>query len=126
MATTKRGRARTSAEVERLYPETWGEKLNRAYRRQKAKHGQVYRNVAERISQVYPMSDATLIRLERNANPPTDPRSVVSAYMAIIAYGYDPADFDLDLGKVPTHIREDKRVADLLKPSSRCIPVSAA
>lgn len=107
-------------------PESWGERVSRAYRAQRRRTGQHYREVAERISQIHPVLNSQLSRLEDNEDLPPTRNTRLIAFLALIAYGYDPEDFGLNAGNTPVAGYDLKRVVDLLKPESRCTPLSAA
>lgn len=105
---------------------TWGEKVHLAYRRSRATYGHTYREVAERISQIFPTTDATIVRLESYDTVPKQERVRIVAYLALLAYGFDPSDFGLS----PDNVRLDKQVlkraAGLLKPRNSCFATTAA
>ena len=72
-----------------------------------------------------PVSYSTLMRLEWMDEPPSDDRRKVTAYAAILAYGFDPADFGLDDDTMPSYV-DTERVRDLLIRSTGCFePVAA-
>lgn len=80
--------------VRKLEAETWGERLHRAYRRCRAYSGLVYLDQSDAISQFLPVSDQTLMRFEVR-DEPTKVKDRMICFLAIIAYGHDPAEWGL-------------------------------
>jgi hypothetical protein len=78
-------------ELKRLPPEGWGKKLQRA--REDA--GLSLQAAETRIRPLLPTSYRTLARLETLDDCPQDARRQLQAFVAILAYGFDPADFGL-------------------------------
>jgi hypothetical protein len=81
----------------RLGPETWGQRLRRA-------HGLSelgVREAAYAVSLYIPVSRQRLLDLEKLKDPPKNPSRRCVAYLAIVAYGYDPLDLDLDDSCLP-------------------------
>ena len=84
-----------------LSPSTagWGDRFRAAYVQSK-RHFPVgvvtYRAVAERVSQVIPTSDTTVMRLGYLAGPPSTPAQRQLAYLSLMAMGYDPLEFELE------------------------------
>lgn len=78
-----------------LPPETWGDRLHRAYRLARARNGAgfTYRAVAERISEHEPTTDVAILRLEGRPKAPEHPRGRRLALYCVCLYGIDPADF---------------------------------
>lgn len=75
----------------RLGDERWGERVRRA--RERA--GLTVRQAAELVCAVTPTSYRSIARLEEEWDVPSERRQL-TAYIAVLAYGYDPADFGLD------------------------------
>lgn len=83
---------------QRLGPETWGQRLRRA----RNLSGISTRDAAAAIGTYMPISRQRLLDLEKlDAIPPTYMRRI-AAYLTIVAYGIDPADFELDTSCLPT------------------------
>lgn len=82
-----------------LPAETWGQRFRRA-------RGDVtLEDAAERISALaQPVSYMVPARLEQLVEPPKSRRSQVTAVLFLLSYGIDPAEFDLDVGLVPSSI----------------------
>lgn len=110
MATTRRPKLR------KLYEPTFGEELHRIYRAGKAQHRFNYLDRAAAISRVMPVSDQTLIRYELLKEPPPRPRQRLLVYLAIISYGFDPAEFGLTPDNVPVGALDLRRVEELIAP----------
>lgn len=108
--------------------ETWGERVRRAYRRARDTWGDGfnYRSVAEQISLVYPVSMTALQRLEQNEELPKQPRVRIVAFYALLAYGFDPADFGLTDENTPVANIDLRKTRQLLAPRNRGYAVSAA
>lgn len=75
-----------------LPPETWGARLHRAYKVGKEVYGYTYSEIADAISAIYPVSQQTLIRLERNNEAPRADRVMFLAWLYVTAMGFDPRD----------------------------------
>jgi hypothetical protein len=99
-----------------LTDETWGERAHRAYRTQRRTYGQTYRQIADRISLVLPVADSQLYRLEDNTDLPKTSRVRLLAFLAIIAYGFNPEDFGLNSTNTPLAGLDLKRIEKLLRP----------
>lgn len=90
-----------------LTDETWGDRVHRAYRYARdelnlgrdPKTGQAtfsYLAIAEKLRAAgIDTSDQALMRLEREPAIPTRMRQRQVAYFALMAYGFDPAEFGL-------------------------------
>lgn len=134
-----------------LEPENFGHRIRRAYNTQRNVLGYTYSDIQDRItnSKVMKISDTQLQRLERHEGVPPTSQTRLQAYVALVAYGYDPADFGLDeknvnlgvidldklyekvapKGPKTSNIRgrgARKTAADLRKPTSGCSEVPAA
>lgn len=57
-----------------------------------------------RISGLVRVSYSTLMRFEYEPTPPTDLRRRAIAYLALVAYGYDPTEFGLSENDLPRWI----------------------
>lgn len=91
------GTVRASA-VETLGEEPFGWKMKRARERS----GLGLREVAEVLSQVSMVSYGTVARLERDTATPIDRRRRALAVLCVFAYGFEPAEFGLDPGDLPS------------------------
>jgi hypothetical protein len=78
-----------------LPPETWGDRMHRAYRIARRNHGPsfTYRAVAERISEFEPTADVSILRLEARREFPREHRLRRVALYCVCLYGFDPAGF---------------------------------
>lgn len=76
----------------RLGAETWGEKFRRA----RDRAGLNVRQAAELIEPYVAISYSTLARIERKSETRPSGRAAQVAFVALLAYGIDPADFGLD------------------------------
>lgn len=98
-----------------LGEENWGQKVRRAYYTQREMTGRRYADIAQTITDVaMPCYVNTLQRLEKYDTVPTTPRQRTMAYLAVLAYGYDPEDFGLTKDMVSSKRLASKEVADLL------------
>ena len=98
----------------RLDEERWGERIRRA--RERA--GLTVREAADLVSQIHETSYRSIARLEELHVPPTGRRQLL-AYLALLAYGYDPDDFGL--GDSPASKLVNRReVIRAIAESSRC------
>jgi len=75
-----------------LPPESWGARLHRAYKVGREVYGYTYAELADAISPIYPVSQQTLIRLERNNEAPKAARQMFLAWLYVTALGFDPRD----------------------------------
>jgi transcriptional regulator with XRE-family HTH domain len=83
-----------------LDEESWGERVARARARSKLS----LKEAAARVSALVPTSYSTLMRLEALDVPPSDVKRRVVAFLALVAYGYDPAAFGLSEDDLPRRI----------------------
>lgn len=77
----------------------WGDEFRAAYQQAKRffEPGVIsYAAVAERVSQLIPTSDTTILRLSYNDDVPTNASTRQIAYLALVAMGFDPAEFGLE------------------------------
>ena len=109
-----------TARVLTLDDETFGERIHRAYRQGRTAHGFTYREVAERLSQVYPVSMQSLQRLEQQPDIPKQARMRLVAYLALIAYGFDPETFGLNHDNTPVGFVDLKKAKAVLDPTNGC------
>lgn len=86
-----------------LEAETWGDRLRRARERS----GVRLREAAALISRWESTSYERLSRLEDLAEPPTDASRRILGVLVAVAYGYDPAVFDLSWDDLPRRIDQD-------------------
>ena len=126
--TSKRTR-KSQPKLVPLGPETLGQKLRRAYKLgQERRPGLTYRGAAELIRPFQSISDASLVRWERDLKDiASTPRStLLKVWYALLVYGVDPA----DLGITPELLNLDptiaKRAVEVLTPSSACFSERAA
>jgi hypothetical protein len=103
-----------------LNDETFGEKVHRAYRQGRAAHGFTYREIADRLSAVYPVSMQSLQRLELQPDIPRQQRVRLVAYLALIAYGFDPEDFGLNHDNTPLGLLDLEKTKVVLDPNNGC------
>lgn len=78
----------------------WGDEFRAAYLQAKRHFDQgviSYVAVAERVSQLIPTSDTTILRLSYNDEVPTNAGTRQIAYLALMAMGFDPAEFGLTM-----------------------------
>lgn len=79
------------AQLQELSPEPWGSRVRRARRAADL----TYDQATELINAVYSASRRSIARLEDlDEAPPPGPRQIL-AYIALLAYGFDPDGFDL-------------------------------
>jgi hypothetical protein len=106
----------------RLPPETWGDKMKRAYRHGKRQYDYTYRELSERLTEAgIPISDQTLLRFEESENPPTAPRQLTNAVFYVIAMGYAPCDLDLPDTTDPMRAYNVAYLKKVLDPKSRMV-----
>ncbi len=72
--------------------ETWGERVRRARDRARLN----VRQAAELVDPYVTTSYSTLARIERTSHKVPKGRAAQIAFVALLAYGIDPADFGLD------------------------------
>lgn len=112
-----------------LGPETLGHKLRRAYKLgQERRPGLTYRVAADLIKPFQSISDASLIRWERDLiDVESTPRStLIKVYYALLVYGVDPSDLGITVDLLNIDPAIAKRAVDVLTPSSRCFSEAAA
>ena len=112
-----------------LGPETLGHKLRRAYKLgQERRPGLTYRIAADLIRPFQSISDASLIRWEKDlVDVESTPRStLLKVWYALLVYGVDPMDLGIDESKLNLDPTIAKRARDVLVPSSRCFSDQAA
>lgn len=80
-----------------LPQETWGDRFHRAYRIARRRHGPgfTYRAVAARISEIEPVNDVAIIRLEQRRWRPRQPKDQRLALYCLTLYDFDPLGFGL-------------------------------
>lgn len=66
------------------------------------------REAAERVNEIMTTSYRTIARLEEERDAPTGSRQL-AAYVALLAYGYDPDDFGLK-GSKASHLVDKRAV----------------
>lgn len=98
---------------ESLGEATWGERLMLARRRA----GINLDEAARRVSLITPVSYGSLIRLEKLAGAPSDPRRRMVGFLVVWIYGYNPREFDLSHGDLPRWIT-DEVLDDLRDPAT--------
>lgn len=103
----------------RLGEETLGDRIHRAYRRCKAETGLVYLDHATAISEIVPVSDQTLMRLEQLDDLPSRPRQRQTLFLMMLAYGFDPHDFGLTEESAGLGAFDMRKVRRVLDPASR-------
>lgn len=103
-----------------LDDESFGERVHRAYRQGRAIHGFTYREIADRITQVYPVSMQSLQRIEQQPDVPRQPRVRLVAYLALVAYGFDPETFGLNHDNTPVGFIDLRKAKSVLDPSNGC------
>jgi hypothetical protein len=104
----------------RLDDESFGERVHRAYRQGRALHGFTYRDIAERLTNLYPVSMQSLQRIEQQDEIPKQPRVRLVAYLALIAYGFEPEDFGLNHDNTPLGLVDLKKAKAALDPRNGC------
>ncbi len=99
--------------------ETWGERFHRAYRRGRARHHFTYLGVAEAISATgNPVSDQTLLRLEQADEAPRSVSQRKAAYLALVAYGFEPEEFGLTVENSGLHMADLSALRRALAPKA--------
>lgn len=79
-------------------PVTWGDEFRSAYSKAKRTlpRGVVtYQAIADRVSLLVPANQTTILRLGQRDTVPEDPSQRQMAYLALVAMGYDPREFEL-------------------------------
>ena len=87
----------TATQLHRLGDEPFGFQLRRA----RISSGVELRRAAEVISALMLTTHTSLNRLEKLTTAPTDRKQRALAYLAMLCYGYDPADLDLTDADLP-------------------------
>lgn len=120
-----------------LQDETWGDQLHRAYRQARSRFNQrrdpvtgkasfSYDVVAHKLRSVgISMTDQALFRLEELDEASTRMRQRQVAYFALIAYGYDPADFGLTPDNVALAGYDIPRITKAIAPAFSWSPRQA-
>lgn len=102
-----------------LGPETWGQRLRRAYLLFRDEHGLTYRDVAERCQEVgLPISHAGVAALAEWDELPPHPSTRRNAMWVVLAYGFDPAEWDLDGDTVDLFAYDLDKLRAALHPAS--------
>lgn len=96
--------------LRKLEEEAWGDKVRRA--REAA--GLTMRAAADRIGAVHTTSHRTLAHIEACRDVPTGSRAL-TAYIALLSYGFDPDDFGLADSKAAAVVNRDA-LLDLFPP----------
>lgn len=99
--------------LERLAAEPFGAKLRRA---REARRLQT-REVAQIVSRVVMVSHATIARLEKELNAPTDRRRRSVAVLCALLYGIEPEDFGLSLEDLPP-LLDGRRIGEQLRQTA--------
>ncbi len=102
---------RTELALARLPEESWGQRFRRARGRRSLE------STADLVSLASPTSHTSLARLEQLDEAPEKGRPRVRAVLALLVYGYDPADFGLSLDDLPRAVDVQRFVA-LLSPAT--------
>jgi transcriptional regulator with XRE-family HTH domain len=97
-----------------LGQEPFGARLRRA----RQASGIELRAAAELISQLMFTSHTRLNRLEKMVDPPVDRDRRALAYLAMLVYGFDPAELGLTPADLPKGLRSNSDLEALLR--SRC------
>lgn len=105
--------------------ETWGNRLNRAYREYRATTGRHYRDVAALVSRFAPITHVTIQRLEKLPEAPTESGRRFVAFLTVLFYGFDPEDFGLSADDVPPGI-DRKALKEALERHSTCSAAGTA
>lgn len=87
--------------LRQLGDEPFGHKLARARR----ESGVELREAAEKISEIMFTSHSRLHQLEKLAEPPSSPSRRALAYLAMLVYGFDPAELGLSADDLPKELR---------------------
>jgi hypothetical protein len=103
-----------------LEDETFGERVHRAYRQGRAQHGFTYREISDWLAPVYPVSMQSLQRIEAQPDLPRQARMRLVAYLALIAYGFEPEDFGLNHDNTPLGFIDIEKTKAVLDPTNGC------
>lgn len=98
---------------------TWGDRFHLAYRQSRDTFGYgyiSYSTVAERVSQIVPTSNQSILRMEGWEELPRNAQTRQVAFFALMALGFDPADFGLTEKNVPLGGFNMARARKLLSP----------
>lgn len=109
-----------------LGEETWGERVRRAYYRSKREFGHDWEDLASRVSQLNHCSHTALMDLMKYDAKPAKTAQLQRAWLFSLALGIDPAELDLYPEDIGSEHLASKTVADLLRPKSRCLAITAA
>lgn len=112
-----------------LPPETLGNQLRRAYKLGQQRRPELtYRKAAEMIKPFQSISDASLIRWEKDLTDiASTPRStLMKVWYALLVYGTDPASVGLSIDAIGINPLLAKTAIELLVPSSACFSEAAA
>lgn len=94
-------------QLDRLPPETWGQRLQRA-----REHiaGLSLQAASVALGEMgWEVSYMTLSRIEKLDQPPVSRKHRQHAIFALVVYGLDPADFELSLDELPRSARPSSR-----------------
>lgn len=97
----------------------WGDEFRNAYIQAKRhfEPGVIsYVAVAERVSQLIPTSDTTILRLSYNDTVPASASTRQIAYLALVAMGFDPTQFGLTLQDRALKGLTDIQIRKMLDP----------
>lgn len=103
----------STAELQALDAETWGERIGRA----RSRAGLSLKEAASRVSDFIPVSYASIMRLENLGSEPPDAKRRAVAFLTLVAYGYNPAEFGLSRSDVPRWITDEHLAALPLLPT---------
>lgn len=98
----------------------WGDQFRAAFTQSKRFFADgviTYRNVADRVAQIVPVTDTTILRLgyiDDIRNSPAGTRQV--AYLTMMALGYDPSEFELEPTDRALRGYTDQELRKLLDP----------
>lgn len=101
-----------------LPPETWGDQLRRARLHGKRRYGYSYRELAERVAMVLPVTDRALVALEHKIGPPTFKRQRLIAAIYSLALGYSPESLGIDDAVELLRPYDQKRLHAVLDPEN--------
>ena len=101
-----------------LPPENWGDRLRRARLHGKRRYGYSYRELAERVAMVVPVTDRALVALEHKIGPPTFKRQRLIAAIYVLALGYSPESLGIDEASELLRPYDQDRLHDVLDPEN--------
>ena len=111
----------------RLEPETWGEQVKRAYLTQRDLTGRKYHDIAAEITELgLPCYVNSLQRLEKMETVPQTARQRLIAWLALLVYGFDPADFGIEKATISPARYTSKEVIEQATLLSPCFTKGAA